>query len=128
MLTAIHQRVRLEYARAHIDWIQRQWSRVFFTDESRFCLFSNDRRIRVWRRRGERFDRSCVVPVRVFNGGSVKIWAGITITQRTNLVVLPPPSMTAVRYTNEILRPEVLPFREKIVNRFILMLVLIPLR
>jgi transposase len=121
MLTVNHRRFRLEYARAHVDWTQRQWSRVLFTDESRFCLFNNDKRIRVWRRRGERFDRACVAPVRAFNGGSVMVWAGITTTQRTNLVVIPPPGMTAVRYINEILRPHVLPFRERIGDQFILM-------
>jgi len=121
MLTAIHRRVRLEYARAHVDWTQRQWNRVLFTDESRFSLFTDDRRIRVWRRRGERFDRACVAPVRAFNGGSVMVWAGITTTQRSNLVIMPPPGMTAARYINEILRPQVLPFRERIGEHFMLM-------
>ncbi|KMQ83713.1 transposable element tc3 transposase [Lasius niger] len=38
-----------------------------------------------------------------------------------DLVVMLPPGMTAVRYINEILRPHVLPFRERIGDQFILM-------
>lgn len=120
-LTAAHQQARMEYARTHIDWTQRQWRQVLFTDESRFCLFTNDRRVRVWRRRNERFDRACVATVRAFNGGSIMVWAGITMTERTDLVIIPPPGLTAARYIDEILRPEVLPFRQRIGDHFVLM-------
>ena len=48
----------------HIAWMaahgprqfpMRQWRRVFFTDQSRFTLFHQDGRRRVYRRRRERF-------------------------------------------------------------------------
>ena len=32
-----------------------QWRRVLFSDESRFCISTTDGRLRVWRRRGERY-------------------------------------------------------------------------
>ncbi|CAH1384644.1 unnamed protein product, partial [Tenebrio molitor] len=32
----------------------REWGRILFTDESRFCLRSPNGRQRVWRRTGER--------------------------------------------------------------------------
>lgn len=121
MLTDAHRRARLEYARTHINWTQRQWRQVLFTDESRFCLFTNDRRIRVWRRRNERIDRACVAAVRAFHGGSIMVWAGITMTQRTDLVIIPPPGLTAARYINEVLRPHILPFRLRIGDQFVLM-------
>jgi hypothetical protein len=52
LLTAEH---RLEFAHAHLNWQEADWARVLFTNESRFCRFSNDRRMRVYRRPGERY-------------------------------------------------------------------------
>jgi len=65
MFMAAH---RLEYARTHINWTQRQWKQVLFTDENHFCLFNNDRRI--WRQRNERFNCACDAAVRAFHGGN----------------------------------------------------------
>lgn len=108
-LTLGHRQARLQFAQDHINWTVRQWRNVHFSDESRFCLYSNDARTRTWRRRNERYDRRCVMPVRAHHGGSVMAWGCISMTGRTNLVILPPPAMTSVRYINDILRPHVLP-------------------
>jgi len=94
---------------------------VLFTDESRFCLFENDARIRIWRRRRERFEANHVDPTRAFGGGSVMVWGGISMNHRTDLVILQPPGFTAVRYINEVLRPCVIPMRRRIGHDFILM-------
>jgi len=106
-LTTVHRRTRLRYARNHRNWTARQWRNVLFTDESRFCLFGNDVRIRVWRRRRERFEANHVEPTQAFDGRSVMIWGGISMNHRT--VILQPPEFTAVRYINEVLRPCVIP-------------------
>jgi len=45
MLTTMHRRTRLRYARNHRNWTARQWRNVLFTDEPLFCLFGNDARI-----------------------------------------------------------------------------------
>jgi hypothetical protein len=74
-----------------------------FTDKSRFCLSTNDRRRRVWRRPGERFVQCAIQEVERFGGGSVMVWGGITFEDRTNLVVLNRGSMTAVTYRDDII-------------------------
>lgn len=107
-LTLVHRQVRYQFARDHINWTARDWRNVYFSDESRFCLYGNDARIRTWRRRNERYDRRCVMPIRSYNGGSVMVWGCISLTRRSDLVILPPPAMTGVRYINDILRPHVL--------------------
>lgn len=112
-LTPRHRQARLEYAREHLRWTDRQWRRVVFSDESRFCLDSSDRRIRCWRRRGGRYDEQNVQEVRAFNGGSVMVWGGIGYDFKTPLVVVPPPGMTAARYIAEILQPHVLPLKRR---------------
>nr|CAH7741221.1 unnamed protein product [Callosobruchus chinensis] len=38
LLTARHRTARLQWARAHQDWLLPQWRNVLFSDESRFGL------------------------------------------------------------------------------------------
>nr|CAH7732097.1 unnamed protein product [Callosobruchus chinensis] len=38
LLTARHSTARLQWARAHQDWLLPQWRNVLFSDESRFGL------------------------------------------------------------------------------------------
>nr|CAH7729453.1 unnamed protein product [Callosobruchus chinensis] len=40
LLTARHRTARLQWARAHQDWLLPQWRNVLFSDESRFGLLS----------------------------------------------------------------------------------------
>nr|CAH7714314.1 unnamed protein product [Callosobruchus chinensis] len=42
---------RLQWARAHQDWLLTQWRNVLFSDESRFGLVSDDYQERVWSER-----------------------------------------------------------------------------
>lgn len=110
-----HHRLRLNYAHSLINRRQSQWNSVLFTDESRFCLFGNDRRIQVWRR----FSENCIRPVRAFlYGGSIMVWAGISRFSRTSLVVVPSPGFNSKRYVHEILQSYVLPIRNRIGRRF----------
>nr|CAH7737775.1 unnamed protein product [Callosobruchus chinensis] len=51
LLTARHRTARLQWARAHQDWLLPQWRNVLFSDQSRFGLVSDDYRKRVWRAR-----------------------------------------------------------------------------
>lgn len=120
-LTPDHRRARLTYARTYGTWTNRQWRNVLFTDESRYCLYGNDRRRRVWRRRGERFTQRFMQENRAFGGGSVMVWGGISINGRTELVLVPPPGLNAQRYVDEILRPHVLPVRRRVGRAFSLM-------
>nr|CAH7738054.1 unnamed protein product [Callosobruchus chinensis] len=53
LLTARHHTARLQWPRAHQDWLLPQWKNVLFSDESRFGLVSDDVRERVWREREE---------------------------------------------------------------------------
>jgi hypothetical protein len=103
VLTAAHRRARLQFVHRHADWQIEDWRHVLFTDKSRFCLSTNDRRRRVWRRPGERFVQCAIQEVERFGGGSVMVWGGITFEDRTNLVVLNRGSMTAVTYRDDII-------------------------
>lgn len=121
ILTVQHRASRLTYAREHRNWQLRNWSPVLFTDESRFHVSTCDRRVRVWRRAGERYADCNIVEHDHFGGGSIMVWGGICIAGRTELCIIDRGSMTAIRYRNEILGPIVRPFAGVIGPDFILM-------
>ncbi|GFU38706.1 transposable element Tcb1 transposase [Trichonephila clavipes] len=54
-LTANHCRLQLTRSREHTLWTPQQWSCVMFSDESRFSLQSDSRRILIWRAPGTRY-------------------------------------------------------------------------
>lgn len=116
-----HRRARLQFARLHMNWGIEQWTKVLFTDESRFCLRSPDGRERVWRRRNERFV-DCTISERVsFNGGSVMVWAGISRDARTDLIFVENGALNAHRYIEDILQNAVVPYSHFIGDGFVLM-------
>ncbi len=55
---------RLAWAKDKNDWTAAEWSKVMFSDESKFCISFGNQGPRVWRNRGEaqnpRFLRSSV--------------------------------------------------------------------
>ncbi|GFU40320.1 transposable element Tcb2 transposase [Trichonephila clavipes] len=67
---------RLQWCREHQNWTTDQWSRVLFTDESRFSTRSDSQRVLIWKEIGTRGsvigDRYCeevLFPhVRLFRG------------------------------------------------------------
>lgn len=105
-----HRNARLTFARNHLAWNAEDWSRVLFSDESRFCLTGSDGRRRVWRRPGERYAAVCIDERLPFGGGSVMVWAGISSQARTELVFVRNGSLTAHRYITEILEDHAVPF------------------
>ena len=108
VLTRRHRRQRLNWARRHLRWTRAQWGRMLFTDESRFKLRRADGLVRMYRRRGERFQDCCVVERDMFGGGSIMVWAGISMHTKTGMVRLA-GNLNAARYRDEIIRPVLLP-------------------
>lgn len=108
-LTRRHRQLRRQWATAHLPWTRQMWNRILFTDESRFNVAFADGRLRVWRRRGERFDPENVVERDRYGGGSVMIWGGISYQGKTELVTVN-GTLNSVRYCNEIIRPVVHPY------------------
>lgn len=109
ILSPVSRRRRLEWCRRHQRWTQQQWRGVLFSDESRFCLSFADGRLRVWRRKGERYSPCCMQQFNRWGGASVMVWAGISGQFRTPLIIVE-GNLTAARYVNEVLRPHLLPF------------------
>ena len=110
VLTRHHRQQRCLWAQTHRRWTRQDWQKVLFTDESRFCLTRGDGRIRVYRRRNERYTEACTLERDRFGGGgSVMVWGGVSQHHRTELVVIA-GNLNAVRYREDILLPHVVPF------------------
>nr|KAG5701656.1 hypothetical protein BaRGS_027814 [Batillaria attramentaria] len=107
---------RLQWAQGHLNWNNVRWQNVLFSDESRFCIDHADGRVRVWRRRGDRYADNCVVENNAWGGPSLMLWGAIGHNQVLGPVIFqglgPGRSngITAQRYMDQVLRPHVLPF------------------
>ncbi|GFX39950.1 transposable element Tc1 transposase [Trichonephila clavipes] len=55
-LTPDHRQRRLQWCQAREMWNVTDWQKVVFRDESRFVLGTDDNRVRLWRRPGERYN------------------------------------------------------------------------
>lgn len=97
VLTLRHRQIRMQWARRHLIFTRADWADVLFTNETRFSLRRSDGRLRVYRRRGERYSAPCVKEKGQFGGGSVMIWVGISLHTKTQAVVVN-QNLNAQRY------------------------------
>jgi transposase len=66
-----NRKIRLNWARERRLWTIDDWKKVVWSDESRFTMFQNDGKIRVWRLTEEKYDINCLVPTVKHGGGGV---------------------------------------------------------
>ena len=106
-LFSLHVTVQLDWT-LHVSTRTgnfRHWRPVLFTDESRFTVSTNDRRIKVWRRQGECYADCNIVEVADHGGGSVMVWGGMSLDGCTDFHVFVRGGITAARHRNKILEP-----------------------
>ncbi|GFW23319.1 transposable element Tcb1 transposase [Trichonephila clavipes] len=107
-LTQSHRRLRRQWCDERRMWAA-EWNEVVFTDESRICLQHHDGRIRVWRHRGERMLKSCVMHHHTGPTPGIMVWSCIGYHSRTPLVRIA-GTLNSQRYISEVLEPLVLPY------------------
>ncbi|GFT73013.1 transposable element Tcb2 transposase [Trichonephila clavipes] len=120
-LTSAHKRARLNWCLKHQHWSVGEWANVMFSDESRFSLSSDSRRLTIWRERGTRFEPRDITERHHFPSRGVMVWAGIMMDGRTDLHFFDTGSVTAQRYRDEVLEPYVRLFRGAVGPVFIFM-------
>ena len=69
MMTPVHRRKHLQWAREHQNWTLEQWKKVAWSDESRFLLDHADGRVCVRHLPGEVMAPGCTVRRRQAGGG-----------------------------------------------------------
>ena len=113
----IGQRLTQRHRIARHNWavLPRQWKNIVLSDESRYCVDRADGRMKVWRRRGERFTDACVMERDSWGGPSVMLWGAISWGLRVQPVIFEnngrgrDRGVTAQRYIDEVLTPVVVP-------------------
>ncbi|GFV30791.1 transposable element Tcb2 transposase [Trichonephila clavipes] len=118
-LTPCHHATRRRWAAEHRDWAQHDWSQVLFTDESRFSLECDTRRVLVWRDRDTRNNPAFVRERSQYRRAGWMVWGGISIGGRTDLHIIGNGTLTRQRYADEILRPHVIPYAGAIGDSFV---------
>ncbi|GFT58942.1 transposable element Tcb1 transposase [Trichonephila clavipes] len=106
LLTPEHRQLRLQWCQM---WNATDWQKVVFSDESRFVLGTDDNRVRVWRRPGERYNSFHTVLRHTDRTAGVMVWGTIAYDSRSTLIVMR-ETLTGQRYVDDILRPHVGPF------------------
>ncbi|GFY04059.1 transposable element Tcb2 transposase [Trichonephila clavipes] len=90
-------------------WNVTDWQKVVFSDESRFILGTDDNRVWVLRRPGERYNSPHTVLRHTARTAGVMVWWAIAYDSRYTLIVMR-GTLTGQRYVDDILRPHVGPF------------------
>ena len=89
LLSDVNIKKRYQWAQAHAHWTDQDWAKVLFSDESPFELVVPHKKCFVRRRKGERYNKECVLPTVEHGGGSLMVWgcisdAGVGLIQRVH--------------------------------------------
>ncbi|GFU48069.1 transposable element Tcb2 transposase [Trichonephila clavipes] len=95
-LTSSHRRDRRGWATEHVNWRRNEWSNVLFSDESRFSVHPDNRRIFIWRDRVSRNNPAFVRESVRFDGEGVWVYGGISIEGRIDLYIIRDGPLTDV--------------------------------
>ncbi len=72
LLSAKNRKRRLQFTQAHQNWTIEDWKNIAWS-ESRFLLRHSDGRVRIWHKKHENMDPSCLVST-VQAAGGVMVW------------------------------------------------------
>ncbi|GFX81848.1 transposable element Tcb2 transposase [Trichonephila clavipes] len=104
-----------QWCQARSVWNVTDWQKVVLSDESRFALGTDDNRVRVWRRPGERYNSPHTVLRHTARTPGVMVWGAIAYDSRSTLIVMR-GTLTGQRYVDDILRPHTLPWPTRSLN------------
>ncbi|GFV92082.1 transposable element Tc3 transposase [Trichonephila clavipes] len=108
-LTPEHRQLRLQWCQARSMWNVTDWQKIVLSDESQFVLGTDDNRVRVCWRSGERYNSPHTVLRNTVRTAGVMVWVAIAYDRRSTLIVMR-GTLTGQRYVDDILRSHVGPF------------------
>jgi transposase len=91
------------------NWSDEEWRKVIWTDESSIELGLSSRKIKVWRKEGERYKPGCLAPNKRSGRISVMFWGCLWQDELGPLIALPKGRINSSVY-NEILQEHLFPF------------------
>ncbi|PRD29166.1 UNVERIFIED_CONTAM: Transposable element Tcb2 transposase [Trichonephila clavipes] len=108
-LTPVYRQLCLQWCQARSMWNVSDWQKVVFSDEFWFVLGTDDNRVPVWRRPGERYNSSHTVLRHTARTAGVMVWRATAYDSWSTLIVMR-GTLTGQRYVDDTLRPHVGPF------------------
>lgn len=69
-----NRKARIAFAEKHVSWTPQQWSKILWSDESKYLLFGSDGIKYVRRPNGEKFSPQYQLPTVKHGGGNVMVW------------------------------------------------------
>ena len=112
LLSRVHERLRLQWARERHHW-RFEWRYIVFSDETRFNMSYTDGRICVRLYAGERNLRACILQRHRGPAPSVMVWDAIGYNMR-HRILCTEGNLNSDRYIIEVLQPKVLPLLQAI--------------
>lgn len=97
LLSAINKRKRLNFAKKYLKKPLSFWKKVAWSDESKFELYGNRKRKRVWRQPKKAFEQRFTCPTVKHGGGAIMLWGCFSYRGMGNLVPIE-GKMTADSY------------------------------
>ena len=92
LLNKRQRQKRLTWAKEKKNWTVAQWSKVLFSDESKFCISFGNQGPRVWRKNGEGQNPSCLKSSVTFPQ-SVMLWGAMPSVGVAPCCVLSSPKL-----------------------------------
>lgn len=86
LLTIFQKKRRLAWARDMHSRSENFWSKVIFSDESRYCQFSDSGRLWIWRRSSDKLQEQFLHHTVKYGGISVMVWGAIWKGGRSKLI------------------------------------------
>ena len=68
----------MKFAKDHLHWTSKEWSKALFSDESKFCMFCNDGINYIRPPKGKRFGPKYQIPRVKHGGGNMKVWGSFS--------------------------------------------------
>lgn len=87
-ISATNKKKRIGFAKEYIHWSTESWSKVLFSDESKFCIFGSNGRLRVWRKTGDAFNPKHTIKTVKHGGGGLMVWGCMSAAGVGNLVFI----------------------------------------
>ena len=69
-----NRKMRLNWTQKRHLWTIDNWKKIVWSDESRFTMFQNDGKIRVWCLQKEKYNINCLIPTMKHGGSEVMMW------------------------------------------------------
>jgi len=85
-ISATNKKKRLQFAQRYANMSLDFWKKVLWTDESKFELFGQKKRVRVWRKHGEELQERHIQKTVKHGGGNIMVWGCFSWAGVGNLV------------------------------------------